>query len=229
MKNKIRSVLMIMALALVQAPISSAALLYENFSPDFVTDFPSTMIATEFTVGVQSLTVTKLGAWSQGGGIYNDTKVAIWQVTNAVDPEPLVSAELLQTFGHYEDWLFADVAPTTLLAGGTYRIGAFANPATPNMPYSVNPTYAAGNTFDLFNGVATATPGSYFYFPPLGGERGLNYPTEWSPNTFITANAEFLPLPVPEPSSALLLAIGLAGVWFVRRPGMSSRRPSSLF
>jgi hypothetical protein len=173
------------------------------------------MIGTEFTVGTQPITVTRLGVWSRGGGIYNDTKVAIWQVTDAPDPDALVKAELLQTFGHYEDWLFADVAPTTLLANTTYRIGSFADPATPSMPYPVYPTYPYGGGFDLFSGIASVTPGSYEL--PWWQEPGLQYPTEWSPNGFVTANAEFLAPPVPEPSSALLLAIGLAGLWFMRR------------
>jgi hypothetical protein len=40
------------------------------------------------------------------------------------------------------------------------------------------------------------------------------------------ANAEFLAPPVPEPSSTLLLAIGLAGLWFVRQRAWTQRTAS---
>jgi len=229
MKNKISSVLMIMALALVQAPSSFAALLYDNYSPDIALELVPTMLATDFNVGSQPLTVTKLGVWSTGPYTYADWKVGIWEISNQPDPEPLVNAEILVTSDHWVNpdepnsaWLFADVAPTVLTANTTYRIGAF--PKT--LYFTGTLAYPLGGSFTLGPGISSAPQGS---FGLQIGQGGFNYPTQFYGNPMLIANAEFLAPPVPEPSSALLLAIGLAGVWFVRRPGMTSRRPSSLF
>jgi hypothetical protein len=225
MRRTITLLVAALAIASSHVGISHGALLYRDYEPEMVFSLVGRMLATEFTVGSQPLTVTRLGVWSTGPYTYTDWKVAIWQVSNELEPEELVKADIPLTSDHwvYSDdpnsaWLFASVVPTTLLPNTTYRIGAAPDDES-TVTYLA---YPYGGTFSVGSGIASVTPGSFQL--PWWEEEGLRYPTEWSPNPMLIANADFL-APVPEPSSWLLLAIGLTGVWFSRR-ARSERSPS---
>jgi hypothetical protein len=119
MRKMISLLLVVVALVFAEAPTSRAALLYGNFQPDFAPGLVPFMLATEFTVGSQPLTVTRLGVWSTGPYTYTDWKVGMWQVTDEVDPEALVKADIALSSEHWVSdpnsaWLFADVTEFTV-------------------------------------------------------------------------------------------------------------------
>ena len=139
-------------------PASNAALLFENYTPRAV-GAPGSLAGiwgTEFTVGDQSLNVTKLGTFAVAS---SDMSVGIWRVSD----QTLVGSVDVPSIGGIamQGWNFANVTPFTLLANTVYRIGAETESLT----------VAWGNNYQRGNGIASVTPGhvrsdlNYFDFP----------------------------------------------------------------
>jgi hypothetical protein len=225
------------ALALVcSAPATShGALLYRNYQPAEQPTLVPFMLATEFTVGRNPLAVKRLGVWTTGPYTYIEWKVAIWPVSDEPEPEEVAKAEIPVTSDHWvrsdrpnSAWLFADVEPgdpAVLLPHTTYRIGAAPDDDGPLGYFAVYPT---GGTFSKGGGIASVTPGSFGV--PWYEEPGLTYPTvHWPDNPMLIANVEYEVLgPVPEPSSALLLVVGLGGLWLFGRRVSPARAPDDV-
>jgi hypothetical protein len=200
MKRFFRALLVLAAItAGWYAPLSNAALLFENYAPVVVGGVGGTTYGTEFTVGAQSLNVTKLGTFAGlSGGASTDMRVAIWRASD----QTLIGSASVPSIGAIamQGWNFVNVAPFTLLANTVYRIGAETE----------NGTIAWGGSYEVGSGVASVTPGYVW-----SGSPGFMYPSLAFPQRFFAANAEIAP--VPEPSAFLLLAFGLVAVWIVRR------------
>jgi hypothetical protein len=196
MKFVLRALPVLVALMIGYAPASNAALLFENFNPGMIGG-PGSLTGTwgtEFTVGPQSLNVTKLGTFAVASDVMS---VAIWRVS---DQQRVGSADVPVGGIGIQGWNFTNVTPFTLLAGTQYRIGA----------QTETNTIAWGNSFTLGSGIASLTSGYFSSSLP-----GINYPTEPGLGRFLAANAEVAA--IPEPSSVALLLAGLAGLWFARR------------
>jgi hypothetical protein len=116
----------LLVVALGYMPAVNAALLFESYSVGVV-GAPGLQQGgtwgTQFTVGPQSLSVTKLGTFL---GASTDMTVGIWRVSNQ---ELLGSVDVPSVAGSTanQGWNFASVSPLTpitLDANTAYRIGA---------------------------------------------------------------------------------------------------------
>jgi hypothetical protein len=184
----------LLVVALGYVPAVNAALLFENFIP-LVPSGPGSLTGTwgaEFTVGPQSLSVTKLGTFAVAS---TDMSVGIWRVSD----QTLIGSVDVPVAGiGIQGWNFTNVTPFTLVANEKYRIGAETE----------TNTIGWGNSYTLGSGIASLTSG-YFTAP------GFNYPSAPGLGRFFAANAEIAP--IPEPSSYALLIAGLAWLLFVYR------------
>jgi hypothetical protein len=125
-------------------------------------------------------------------------RVAIWDVSNTA--APLRQATVPTASMVIGDWSFVDVPDFTLVGGQTYRIAAETETAT-----------VAWGTFDKATSLASVRDGHVFA-DPTGG---FAFPAIPDSLRLLAANAEIVP--IPEPSSFVLLILGLAGIWFARR------------
>jgi hypothetical protein len=186
------------------APKASATLLFTDYTRESVTDAnPGFNFGTEFTVGPDALDVVSLGVYDAAlDGLAGSRQVGIWRVSDEI----LIGSTtvLSGTVGTLvEDWRFADVAPFTLQANTTYRIVAHTG---------VDPTelHPIMGSFSLGPGIASVRAGSVNGGGPTPFE---DYPGNISARTDVYANAQV----VPEPTAALLMGLGLAGLAARRR------------
>jgi PEP-CTERM motif len=192
---------MLLVVALAYLPAVNAALLFEDFNPGVI-GAPGSQtgtFGTQFTVGPQSLSVTKLGTFAVASA---DMSVAIWQVSGVNSPLRVGFAEVPSIGGTVlQGWNFTNVTPFTLLANTVYRIGAETETATVAWPTRYTPG----------SGIASVASGYYWAPPP-----GFEYPSQSVTGlSLFAANAEIAP--IPEPSSYALLLAGLAWLCFVYR------------
>jgi hypothetical protein len=203
MKRVFQLMLVLVALAVAHVPAASATLLFENYAPAAIgwEGGAGKTLGAQFTVGPQSLSVTKLGIFGTPVAAFPIfMSVGIWDVD---DPTTPVGFAQVPSTGAIpiQGWNFTAVTPFTLLAGEVYRIGAVTQTGT----------IAFGGTYDMGSGIASVSSGHV-----RSGPSGFAYPDGSFPtDRFFAANAEIAP--IPEPASVVLLLLGLAGIWFVRR------------
>ncbi len=171
----------------------------------------SVNLGYEFTVGTDSITVTKLGVFDYGAGNDGDTfgshEVGIWEVTGdhelvafatVTDSSPLEGT----TIDDAGQFRFEELSSTVeLSANATYRIAAYYG--------STNSDAATlGDTGDFL--LSTADEIAYVA-PYYGYTGGLAYPNDLSgrPASYFGPNFQF----VPEPGTlGLLLSVGVVAL-----------------
>lgn len=193
----------------VSYPLSSESVpIFNTLVGENIANNAPATIGTQFTVGAQNLTVNSLGVYDAfGDGLPLSAQVGVWLVSSqALVGSGIVPAGTVGTL--VQDWRFAPVTPFTLLANTLYRIGAFNSSEVGNDD-------PAEGTFGVGAGIASATPGSVFH------SGSFAFPEVSDVTARVYANADVLALPtggkIPEPSTLLLIAIGLAGLGFRRR------------
>ncbi|MGK7932531.1 MAG: hypothetical protein AB4041_14010 [Microcystaceae cyanobacterium] len=185
----------------------------------------------EFTVGLEDITVTAIGAYlrgfDNGGGFFNpgnlelaaSREVAIWTVGAAEDNSLIVpQSQNLITEGAANtftkgDFVYLDLAATgntfDLLANTTYRIGSFID--------GVVGDYTVFENGVSFNPVLSATPNTV----QANNNIEIFYPDQQSSTTQYSISANFLfdtdtnggGETVPEPSlMGGLMLFGLVGL-----------------
>lgn len=164
--------------------------------------FPNT-IGWEFKISAP-VTVTSLGFYDFGGdGLFGDHEVGIW---NTSLQNLLVSAVVGSSDPLDQGFRWISISPYEL-AVGTYRIGASIN------VYDENYDNYISNADSLSLTAPVTYSGAVF------SSDGYAYPNEigYTNNGRFGPNFKFTTSSVPEPSTALLLGIGLAGTAFAGR------------
>ncbi len=182
-----------------RAHAQTTALTNITIAPGGARLFGDNTLGYEFTT-TASLLVSSLGAYDHNqDGLAGSHQVGIWRVSDnaLLTSSTVTTTSALDGFFRYES-----IAPITLPAGNTYRIGALY-------------TVAVG---DLY--LAEATPGGYtvasgLTFNPTNGAvfdtLGFGYPTQVVPNRdgHFSANFKFTSsAAAPEPGSLALLGLG---------------------
>jgi hypothetical protein len=207
MKMILRSLVLVITLGFAHFPTANASLLFENYVNVGQGTSSSYTLANEFTVGSEPLSVTRLGVFENFGFFWGPT-VGIWRVSDAA----LVGSAVVEPEAGkvVHGWRFVDVQPFTLAANSTYRIGTSWGSADSGW----------GGTYSLGSGIAGLTPGSYM----SEGWDYMMYPgiyvsleEEFLPVQSFYANAEFVTVPVPEPSEWAMLVAGLSVLGFMAR------------
>jgi hypothetical protein len=205
--------LLLAALVICWSPLASAALLFHDYQPEAGSGPDATTNGSEFTVGSQPVSVTRLGVYA-GFGLMQESYVGIWRVSD----EALLGSTTVApgAFTQIENWYFVNVSPFTLAADTTYRIG------TQNLGSDMG----WGGTFNVGSGIASVAPGSVSTFPlefdPLEGPPldvfSFKYPAVyWPDDAMLAANFEFVTVPVPEPAEWTMLIAGILVIAFIAR------------
>ncbi len=163
----------------------------------------NTTVGYNFTVGATPITIDALGINSGTGGLFAAVPVHIWKAGTSVN---LAVAAIDNTFplsgvqaGGSLQYYYAGITPVALLANTTYVIGA-------DFPFA--------NQGGAFVGAIVSDPLITVGTPVSG------------PASFPTTNAGGLPeyfgptfqiQAAPEPTSAVLLSVGIAGLALRRR------------
>ena len=190
---------------------ANAGLLFHTYEGETIYDGLNNLgfYGTQFTVGSEDIEISQLGVYDNNGdGFANTHNVGIWDLSGTL----LASQSFLGTAGALiEDWRFLAISSSiTLSANTSYRIAAETTgttQASDGQPFS-------GTV--LTNSSVTKSDGSYFHNAPAG----MNFPDIFNPENRVFGNAFIAS--VPEPSTALLLSLGLTGLAAKRRRSLRS-------
>jgi len=206
---KTRSLAIIATVVLVSI-CSSVHVARADLALDFTGGSANTF-TTSATVGWQfsassPLMVTALGFWDQGSnGLVNAHQVGLWNsIGTLVASTTITSASTpVASTSSAGDWLFNSITPVAL-APGTYTIGAL-------LPVNADPDFqifsATASTRDGVTWLNAADVASSSLTEPFADSRFAD--GVFGPNLQVT--------PAPEPSSCLLLALGIATTFSAAR------------
>jgi len=198
-------VLFVAGLGFAGARPVSATSLFTNYTGETTVSMTDRTIGTEFTVGALDIMLTSLGVYdSAGDGLTAAHNVGIWRIPSPTVAELIGSVEIPMgtSASLVESWRFVDVPTLKLDANTVYRIAAHVGSVADDSPRD--------GSFSFDPALSSVTAGSFTH-----EDTTLNPPFTVSSSTRLFANAQFSI--VPEPSTALLMGLGLAALAVRRR------------
>jgi hypothetical protein len=175
--------------------------------PSSVTYFFDT-VGYAFTVGGNSLRVTELGVYDSGGdGLQSENVVGLWDETRALLSSATFAAGTAASFD--ADFRWAPVASFDLLAGHTYRIGAFSRTGENRTSGPALNEWASISGDVTLVGAVRSNNYAALAYPhqaPYAGEADVG------PNVRYSVITPEPPPAVPDAPATLLLCCGALGV-----------------
>lgn len=209
------------AALLLAQPASAQTAAIQSFTSTQAFQSPGFTVGYTFTLS-QSVIVTSLGYFDLlGNGLVENHQVAIYSsngATQLVTATVTTASPLGNTFSatgagnEISGFRYATSGPT-VLAAGSYTIGAYTGNLNPSDAFFYSAAIVPGTSFTFGSGIASATPGGLSATAPVGNTGGASGVSYFGPSFTYTVGQG---VAGPEPGTVALLATGLLGMGGIR-------------